>query len=110
ARQASMWVRITSARFRFPVCSIPQKWQLLYYLKRWGRPKGYHRSDFFHGNSLKNINDQTYFDIDEIVRQAVLKVIFKKHELFNSGKELLDKYLLGLTLGLREADKGQKDV
>lgn len=55
-----------------------------------------HRSKFFHGDKLKNITDNIYFDIDEIVRRVVVKAITEEAEIFNGSKEQIEKYFLKL--------------
>lgn len=58
-----------------------------------------HRSDFFHGNTLKNLSDEVYFDIDDIVRRAMLKAVTQKSRVFNLKKDEISNYFTEMTLG-----------
>lgn len=59
-----------------------------------------HRSDFFHGNTLKILSDEVYFNFDDIVRRTMLKAITEKSEIFNGKAEMINKYFTELVLGV----------
>jgi hypothetical protein len=57
------------------------------------------RSKFFHGGKLKNIANDTFFDIDEIVRRTMVKALTEKAEIFMGSQEQLNKYFTDLIFG-----------
>lgn len=58
-----------------------------------------HRSKFFHGGKLKDISNETFFNIDEIVRRTLVKVLTEKSEIFMGSQEQLNQYFLDLVFG-----------
>lgn len=40
------------------------------------------RSNFFHGNKLKNVSDEEYYEIENLIRKVMNKAIFETSEHF----------------------------
>ena len=58
-----------------------------------------HRSKFFHGDRLKNISSEIFFDIDDIVRKTMVKALTEKSDIFMGTREQLNQYFLDLVFG-----------
>lgn len=58
-----------------------------------------HRSKFFHGGKLKEISNETFFDIDDIVRRTMVKALTEKSEIFMGSQEQLNQYFTDLIFG-----------
>lgn len=53
------------------------------------------RSNFFHGNKLRNIEDNEYYEIENLIRKVMNKAIFQTPKYFLESKTL-EEYFINL--------------
>lgn len=57
------------------------------------------RSSFFHGNKLRNITDEEYYEFENIIRKVMKKIFFVSPEPFLEKPEKINEYFINLVLG-----------